>query len=149
MTIITANKRALYDYTILETYEAGIELSGQEVKSIKTGRINLSSSHAIIQNNQVWLLNADIPAYQPKNAPANYDPKRTRRLLLHASEIKSLIGKTQEKNLTLMPLKVYIKNQKIKLEIGLAKSKKKADKREAIKKRETEKEIRKHKNLGM
>ncbi len=142
MDTISTNKRAYFDYTILETYEAGIELSGQEVKSVKNGRINLSGSYAIIQNNQAWLLNADIPAYQPKNAPAAYAPKRTRRLLLHKSEIANLIGKTKEKGLTLLPLKVYIKGQKIKVEIGLGKSKKKADKRETIRKRETSKEIR-------
>lgn len=145
MTTISENKRARFDYDILETYEAGIELSGQEVKSIKTGRINLSGSHVIIQNNQAWLLNADIPPYQPKNAPVNYGPKRARRLLLHKSEITGLTGKTKEKGLTLLPLKVYIKEQKIKIEIGLGKSRKKADKREAIRKREIEKEIRRTK----
>ena len=142
---LAENKRAYFDYEILEKYEVGIELSGQEVKSIKTGRINLSGSHVIIQNNQAWLLTADIPPYQPKNAPANYDPKRTRRLLLHKSEIAGLTGKTKEKGLTLLPLKVYIKGQKIKIEIGLGKSRKKADKREAIRKREIEKEIRRTK----
>ncbi len=143
---ISENKRAYFDYEILEKYEAGIELSGQEVKSIKNGRINLSGSYVIIQNNQAWLLNADIPAYQPKNAPATYAPKRTRRLLLHKSEIANLIGKTKEKGLTLLPLKVYIKGQKIKVEIGLGKSKKKADKRETIRKRETGKELRRYKS---
>ena len=139
---LTENKRAYFDYEILEKYEAGIELSGQEVKSIKTGRINLAGSHIIIRGNEAWLLNADIPPYQPKNAPVNYDPKRARRLLLHKSEIAGLTGKTKEKGLTLLPLKVYIKGQKIKIEIGLGKSRKKADKREAIRKREIEKEIR-------
>ncbi len=143
MTIITTNKRALYDYIILETYEAGIELSGQEVKSIKNGRINLSGSHVIIKNNEALLFNADIPPYQPKNAPEDYGSKRSRRLLLHKSEIKSLIGKTREKSLTLVPLKVYTKHHKIKLEIGLVKSRKKADKRDLIKKRETRREIKK------
>ncbi len=150
MSVIATNKRAYFDYQILETYEAGIELLGLEVKSIKTGRINLAGSYAIIRDNQVWLLNADIPAYQPKNAPLDYDPKRTRRLLLKKSEIKNLIGRIQEKGLTLMPLKVYTKNGsvgspragKIKMEIGLAKSRKKADKRELIKKREVEREIK-------
>ena len=142
---LTENKRAYFDYEILEKYEAGIELSGQEVKSIKTGRINLAGSHIIIRGNEAWLLNADIPPYQPKNAPVNYDPKRARRLLLHKSEIAGLTGKTKEKGLTLLPLKVYIKGQKIKIEIGLGKSRKKADKREAIRKREIEKEIRRTK----
>lgn len=141
--IITTNKKAYFDYQILETYEAGIELLGLEVKSIKTGRINLAGSYVVIRDGQAWLLNADIPAYQPKNAPADYDPKRTRRLLLKKSEIKNLIGRTHEKGLTLLPLKVYTKGKsgKIKIEIGLAKSRRKVDKRELIKKRDIEREI--------
>jgi len=141
--IITTNKRAYFDYNILEAYEAGIELKGFEVKSIKTGRINLAGSYAIIRDNQAWLINADIPPYQPKNAPEDYDSKRTRRLLLKKSEIKNLIGRVAEKGLTLMPLRVYTKNRKIKIEIGLGKSRKKKDKRELIKKRETIREMRK------
>ncbi len=143
--IIATNKRAYFDYQILETYEAGVELLGFEVKSIKTGRINLAGSYAVIKDNQIWLLNADIPPYQPKNMPKDYDSKRTRRLLLKKSEIKNLIGRTQEKGLTLVPLKVYTKSKtgKIKIEIGLAKSRRKADKRELIKKREAEREIKK------
>ncbi len=140
--VIATNKRAYFDYEILETYEAGIELLGFEVKSIKTGRINLAGAYVVIRDGQAWLLNADIPAYQPKNAPADYDTKRTRRLLLKKSEIKNLIGRTQEKGLTLTPLKVYTKNHRIKLEIGLAKSRKKYDKRELIRKRETQREMR-------
>ena len=138
---ISTNKRAYFDYKILETYEAGVELRGFEVKAIKTGHINLASSYAIIKNNQLWLLNADIPAYQPKNTPPDYDSKRTRRLLLKTSEINSLLGKTREKGLTLLPLKVYTKNRRIKMEIGLAKSKKEYDKREVIKKREAQRQI--------
>jgi SsrA-binding protein len=145
--LITTNKRAYFDYEILETYEAGIELRGYEVKSIKTGRINLAGSYATIKNNQIWLLNADIPAYQPKNMPEDYDSKRTRRLLLKKSEIKNLIGRVQEKGLTLLPLKVYTKAKsgRIKIEVALGKSRKKADKRELIKKRDVEREI--HRNL--
>ncbi|MEK7481926.1 MAG: SsrA-binding protein SmpB [Patescibacteria group bacterium] len=139
--IITTNKRAYFDYQILETIEAGIELKGFEVKAIKTGRINLAGAYAIIRDNQAWLINADIPAYQPKNAPVDYDSKRTRRLLLKKSEIKNLIGGVAEKGLTLTPLKVYTKNRKIKIEIGLGKSRKKKDKRELLKKRDIEREI--------
>src|SRR3989344_2957151 len=142
--IITTNKRAYFDYNILETYEAGLELKGFEVKAIRAGRINLAGAYAIIRDNQAWLINADVPAYQPKNAPEDYDSKRTRRLLLKKSEIKNLIGSVAEKGLTLMPLKVYTKNHRIKIEIGLGKSRKKADKRELIKKRETEREIRRN-----
>ncbi|MBI5306720.1 SsrA-binding protein SmpB [Candidatus Wolfebacteria bacterium] len=139
--IITTNKRAYFDYQILETYEAGIELKGFEVKSIKNGRINFAGSYAIIRNNEIWLLNADIPTYQPKNTPLDYDSKRTRRLLLNKSEIKNLIGKIHEKGLTLLPLKAYTKNGKVKIEIGLGKSRKEYDKRELIKKREVKREI--------
>ena len=139
---ISTNKRAYFDYKILETYEAGIELRGLEVKAIKTGRINLAGSYAIIKDNQLWLLNADVPAYQPKNTPAGYDSRRTRRLLLKTAEIKNLMGRVTEKGLTLMPLKVYTKNSKIKVGLGLAKSKKVFDKRETIKKREVQRQIR-------
>ena len=144
--IITTNKRAYFDYEILETYEAGIELLGFEVKAIKNNRINLAGSYVIIRNNEALLINADIPAYQPKNAPIDYDSKRTRRLLIKKPEIKSFIGRIQEKGLTLLPLKVYTKSKKnlIKIEIGLARSKKKADKREIIKKREIQREIRRN-----
>ncbi|KKQ21863.1 SsrA-binding protein [Candidatus Wolfebacteria bacterium RIFCSPLOWO2_01_FULL_38_11] len=144
MKIITENKRVKFDYEILETYEAGLELKGFEVKAIRAGRINLAGAYAIIRDNQAWLINADVPAYQPKNAPEDYDSKRTRRLLLKKSEIKNLIGSVAEKGLTLMPLKVYTKNHRIKIEIGLGRSRKKADKRELIKKRETEREIRRN-----
>ncbi len=139
------NKRAYYDYEILEKFEAGIALLGFEVKSIKNGRINLSGSYVIVKNNEAWLLGSDIPPYQPQNTPKNYDSKRTRKLLLKRQEIRELAGKIQEKNLTLVPLKVYTKNHKIKLEIGLARSRKKADKRELIKKREDKREMRKAK----
>lgn len=141
--IIATNKRAYFDYDILETIEAGIELKGFEVKSIKSGRINLAGCYIIIKDGSPWLLNADIPAYQPENAPENYDPKRSRRLLLKKSEIKNLTGRVQEKGLTLVGLKVYTKRQKIKLEIGLARSRKKKDKKELLKKREAEREMRK------
>ncbi len=144
---MSENKRAYFDYEILEKYEAGIELTGTEVKAIRTGRINLAGSYVIIRGDQAWLINADIPAYQPKNAPPNYDSRRTRRLLLNRKEIQHLIGKNQEKSLTLLPLKVYTKNQRLKMEIGVGRPKKKADKRETIKKREAEREIRK--NAGM
>lgn len=140
--VLAENKRAYFDYEILEKYEAGLELLGQEVKSIKNGRINLAGSYVVAKDKQVWLIGADIPAYQPKNAPKDYDSKRTRRLLLKKEEIKNLIGKSQEKHLTLLPLKVYTKNRRIKMEIGLGKSRKKADKRETIKKKEARREIR-------
>lgn len=135
------NKRVYFDYEIFETYEAGIELFGFEVKAVKTGHITLAGSFAVVKDKTVSLLNASIPAYQPKNAPSNYDPTRSRRLLLHKSEIKKLIGKSAQKGLTIVPLKVYTKRNRIKILLGLARHKKKTDKRELIKRRETEREI--------
>ena len=142
MKTLSINKRATYDYEILEKYEAGISLLGCEVKSIKTGHISLKGSYVVIKNNEVYLLNAFIPPYQIKNTPSDYDPRRSRKLLLHKSEIKSLIGKIKQKGLTLVPIKLYTKRGKIKLEFALAKGKKKVDKRDKIKKREMERKMR-------
>ena len=142
MKTLSVNKRATYDYEILEKYEAGISLLGCEVKSIKTGHISLKGSYVVIKNNEVYLLNAFIPPYQIKNTPSDYDPRRSRKLLLHKSEIKSLIGKIKQKGLTLVPIKLYTKRGKIKLEFALAKGKKKVDKRDKIKKREMERKMR-------
>lgn len=142
MTQLSENKKAFFNYEILDKYEAGIELKGFEVKAAKTGRVNLTGSYVLIKNNQAWLINADIPPYQPANTPISYDPKRTRRLLLHVIEIKELIGKAKEKNLTIVPLKLYNKNGKVKLEIGLGRGRKKSDKRELIKKRIAKREMR-------
>jgi len=135
------NKRAYFDYEILEKYEAGIELFGFEVKSIKTGHISFKGSFVVIKNNEVYLLNAFIPPYQPKNTPKDYEPSRTRKLLLRKNEIKTLIGKSKQKGLTLVPVGVYTKRGLIKLEIGIGKGKKKFDKREKIKKREAKREM--------
>lgn len=142
MNELAINRKARFDYDILETYEAGVELKGFEVKAVKTGHINLTGSFAVFKNNQIWLLNATIPPYQPKNTPADYEPNRTRRLLLKKSEIKELIGKTSQKGLTLVPLRMYNKYGRIKILLGLARHKKKADKRESIKKREAEREVK-------
>ena len=142
MNDISVNRHATFDYQILDTYEAGIELFGFEVKSVKNGHINLTGSFAVIRDDQAWLLNATISPHQPKNAPANYEPGRTRRLLLHKKEIRELIGKTAQKGLTLVPLKVYNKNGRIKILIGLGKHKQKRDKRETIKKRDVARETR-------
>lgn len=141
MKIIATNKRAYFDYEILEIYEAGLELFGHEVKAIKTGHINLGGSFIVIRGEEAWLLNAQIPPYQPKNTPKDYEPDRTRRLLLHKREIKELIGKSSQKGLTLVPLRVYNKRNKLKLEFGIARHKKKEDKREYIKERESKREI--------
>lgn len=142
MKLLAENKKAYWNYEILEKFEAGISLLGQEVKSIKTGRINLAGSYVVLREKEVYLIGANIPPYQPKNAPADYAPERSRKLLLRKSEIKHLIGKTKEKGLTLIPLKVYTKRGKIKLEFGIAKGRRKIDKRNLIKKREAEREMR-------
>lgn len=142
MPILAENKKAYFDYQILETFEAGIALSGQEVKSVRLGRIDLRASYVVIQKGEAWLLNASIAPYQPKNISTDYNPTRSRKLLLHKKEINSLIGKSREKGLTLVPLKVYTKGAQIKLEFALAKGKKQFEKREKIKKREIERTIR-------
>ncbi len=139
---LAENRRARFDYEISDTYEAGIELLGAEVKSAKAGSMNLSGSYALVRNGQVWLTNAQIPAHQPKNAPKDYDPARSRRLLLHSSEIKGLRGKLEEKAWALVPLRAYLKHGLVKLELGLGKSRKARDKREYIKKKEARREMR-------
>ena len=138
---LSVNRRARFDYEILETIEAGIELFGFEVKSAKAGHAQISGSFAVIRDNQAWLIGATIPAYQVANAPQTYDPSRTRRLLLHKKEIKSLIGSAARKGLTMVPLKMYNKSGYVKILIGLGRHKKSTDKREVIKQRESKREI--------
>ncbi len=141
MKILAENKKAGFDYGILETYEAGLALFGYEVKAIKTGHVSLTGSYVVNKGNEFYLINALIPPYQPANTPVDYDQKRSRKLLLKKSEITSLIGKSKTKGLTLIPLKLYTKKSRIKLEFALAKGKRKIDKREVIKKRDMEREI--------
>ncbi len=140
--LLVENRKARYDYQILESYEAGLALRGHEVKAIKTGHVSLKGSYVVIKNNEAYLINAFIPPYQPANTPEGYNPERSRKLLLKQSEIKALIGKSKQKGLTLIPLKLYTKRGKVKLEFGIGKGKRKQDKREEIKKREAEREIR-------
>jgi SsrA-binding protein len=141
MSHLADNKKAFYDYKILEKFEAGIVLIGTEVKSIRGGRINLAGSYIVPKDNEFFMINANVPPYQPKNAPSDYDPLRSRKILLRKKEIEHLLGKVKERGLTLLPLNVYTKGGKIKLEFGLAQGKKKIDKRETIKRREAEREI--------
>jgi len=141
MTTPAENKKAYFNYQILEKFEAGVSLIGQEVKSLKTRGVNLAGSYVIIKNEEAYWIGAKIAPYQPKNTPADYNPERSRKLLLKKSEIKYLIGKSKQKGLTLIPLRIYTKRGKIKVEFGIAKGKKKFDKRELIRKRETEREI--------
>jgi SsrA-binding protein len=151
MKPIAENRKALYEYNVLEKFEAGISLNGQEVKSIKTGRIDLKGTYVTLRQTgketpEVFMIGANIPPYQPKNAPSSYDPYRERKLLLTKQEIKGLIGRTSQKGLTIIPLKVYTKKGKIKIEIALVKGKSKVDKRETIKKREIDRDIKS--NIG-
>ncbi len=142
MPTLATNKKARYEYQILDTYEAGLELKGHEVKSVRDGKMGLTGTYVTLSRGAAWLVNAHIPAY-PKAGPlTDYDPYRTRRLLLHRRELMKLAGKLEQKGLTLVPLSVYTKRSLIKVEIALAKGKQQFEKREAIKKRDVERDIR-------
>ncbi len=136
---ITVNRKARFEYTITETYEAGIVLNGTEVKSLRLGKANLVDSYGTIKNNEAWLLSLHISVYEHGNIN-NHDPVRDRKLLLNSREIRKLIGKTKEKGFTLVPLRLYFKNGKVKVELALAKGKKVYDKRESIAKRDYERD---------
>jgi SsrA-binding protein len=140
-SLIADNRKAYFDYHILETFEAGIALLGTEVKGIREGHANLRDSFARLENGEVWLFNVHINPYSHRGY-VDHDPKRKRRLLLHKHEIRKLIGKTVEKGLTLVPTRLYFKNGKVKVAIALAKGKQAHDKRETLKKRETDRETR-------
>lgn len=128
------NKKALHNYHILEHLEAGIVLEGGEIKSIRAGRLDLGESHVRILNGEAFLINAHIPAYQ--GSQSDYDPQRSRKLLLHKAQINSLIGKVSKGGVGMVPISIYEKNNRFKVEIGLAKSKKEFDKRKVIKERD-------------
>jgi len=138
---LVQNKKAYFNYDILEKFEAGIKLLGFEVKSVKQGHGSLRGAYAIIKDSEIFLVNAYIPPYQPANAPKEYDPYRERRLLLNKKEIARLVGFEKQKGLTIVPLSMYNKGGKIKVEIAVARGKRKHDKREVIKKRDAEREI--------
>lgn len=134
------NKKALHNYHILEHLEAGVMLSGSEVKSIRAGRIDLGESHIRVLNGEAFLINANIPRYN-QTSDQQYDAQKTRKLLLHKDQINSLIGKTSGKSVTLVPVSIYEKNNKFKIEVGLAKSKKEFDKRKIIKEKDHQRRI--------
>jgi SsrA-binding protein len=138
---IAENRKAFHDYHILETYETGVVLLGTEVKSIREGRVNLRDSFARAENGEVFVYNIHIQPYSHRGY-AEHDPLRRRKLLLHAHEIRKLIGKTIEKGMTLVPLRMYFKDGKVKMALGLAKGKQLHDKRETIKRREVDRETR-------
>lgn len=139
--IVSDNRQARFLYEILETYEAGIELMGTEVKSIRAGKVNLRDGFALIRNGEVLLMNVQISPHQTTSQTFNHEPTRTRKLLLHRDEIRKLIGKVEQQGLTLVPLKMYMKRGWVKVDLALVRGKKLHDKRETIKKREDERSM--------
>lgn len=137
--VIATNKKAYFDYEITDTYEAGVVLTGPEVKSIKNGHISIKESYAVVKDSEIWLLNAHVSPYQ--YSTQNEEPTRSRKLLLKKSEVNSLLGKIQQKGLTLVTTKVYLKNGLVKIEIGLGKGKKKHEKKQKIKERDIERDM--------
>jgi SsrA-binding protein len=138
---IAENRKAFHDYHLLETFEAGLVLLGTEVKAIREGRVNLRDSFARLEDGEVYLYNVNISPYSHRGY-ADHEPLRRRKLLLHREEIRKLIGKTVEKGMTLVPVRLYFKNGRVKVAVSLAKGKKDYDKRETIKRREVERETR-------
>jgi len=139
--ILAENRKAFHDYHILDTYEAGVALLGTEVKAIREGRVNLRDSYARVEAGEVFVYNVHISPYSHRGY-ADHEPLRRRKLLLHRSEIRKLVGKTVERGMTLVPVRMYFKNGRVKMAVALAKGKKDYDKRETIKRRETDRETR-------
>ena len=137
MKVVSQNRKAYFDYSIEESYEAGIVLTGTEIKSIRAGRVNLKDGYARPENDELWLYNVHIARYEP-GSRANHEPMRPRKLLLHRRQINELAGMVTQKGYTLVPLKLYFKKGIAKVEIGLARGKKRYDKRESIARREAE-----------
>ena len=140
LKIICENRKARFDYHIEERMEAGLVLTGTEIKSLRSGKANLNDAYATITNSEAWLMQAHIAPYD-KGGYVNHEPKQKRKLLLHAKEIAKLYGKTQIRGYALIPLKIYFKKGRAKIELALAVGKNSGDKREAIKKRETQREV--------
>ena len=145
--MICKNRKAWHNYFIDETYEAGIVLKGSEIKSCRQGRANLKDSYAKIRNGELYLVNSHISPYSHANQ-LNHDPLRSRKLLLHKEEIRRLIGKINERGMTLIPLKMYLKHGKAKVELGLAKGKRLYDKRESIKRKTEKRELERSLRVG-
>lgn len=140
--MLATNDKARFDYEILETLEAGLVLTGQEVKSAKSGQMKLKGAHVAFTGDEAWLLGSHIPKYLKAGRLDGYDPERSRKLLLKRQEIARLRGKSDEEGMTVVPLKCYLKRGRIKVELGVGRGKKKHDKRETIKKRDVERDIR-------
>jgi SsrA-binding protein len=139
---LAENRKARFDYEIGKIFSAGLELAGTEVKSVRAGKVSLAGAFIAVRGAEAFLIGADIPPYQPKNAPLEYDATRARRLLLSKGEIEELREAESTKGLTIVPLSVYNKGRFLKLDLAIARGKKKFDKRQAIKKRDTEREIK-------
>lgn len=137
---IATNRKARHDYHIDDTYEAGLVLTGTEIKSIRAGRVNLRDSYATLKEGELWLMNTHIAPYD-QGSYTNHEPRRPRKLLMHRREINRIAGKIQEKGFTLVPLRLYLKNNLAKVELGLARGKKQYDKRAALREKETRREI--------
>ena len=142
MSTYADNSKAFFNYEILERFTAGIELLGLEVKSIREGKMNLRGAFVVVRGSEVYLVGAEIPAYQPKNAPRDYDSLRTRKLLLSKNEIVELKDAEGTKGLTIVPISVYNEGRFLKIDIAIARGKKKFDKRQAIKKRDVERDLK-------
>ena len=142
MSSYISNKKAYFDFEILETFEAGIALLGTEVKSVRKGQGKLEGAHVVIRGGEAFLTGSSIPAFQKANAAPDYEPERTRKLLLNKKQLAELYKQSEQSGLTIVPIKLYNAGRIIKLEIGVARGKKKTDKRETIKKRDTERELR-------
>ncbi len=138
--IIADNKKARFDYEIVEKFEAGMVLTGSEVKSIRDGAVNLKDSYVAFRNGEAFLQNAHISVYEASSIN-NHEPERLRKLLMHREEIDKIMGKVQGKSLTCVPLKMYFKRGRVKVEIGLGRGKKKHDKRQSIKQKESDREL--------
>src|SRR5580765_4794707 len=138
---IAENRKAYHDYHLIETFEAGVALLGTEVKAIREGRVNLRDSFARVDDGEIYLYNVNISPYSHRGS-ADHEPLRKRKLLLHRDEIRKLIGKTVERGMTLVPVRMYFKNGRVKVAVSLAKGKKEYDKRETVKRREVDRETR-------
>ena len=138
--VVSTNRKAFHNFTILETYEAGLALRGTEVKSLREAQVNFKDCYASIDNDEAWLIGCHISPYH-HGSDANHDPERRRKLLLHRREIARLLGKVAERGLTLVPLRLYFKNGRAKVELGLARGKKLHDKRAAIRERDERREM--------
>lgn len=145
---LTSNRKVRFDYEILQTLEAGLELLGLEVKSLRTHPPVLAGAYVTIRGGEAYLVQMSIPPYQPANTPADYDPLRVRKLILTKAEIQKLADVEAQKGLTVVPFRVYNKGRKMKVELAIVRGKKKYDKRETIKKRETDREIQRTLKYG-